>query len=90
MKYAKLLGKIFSVDEGAERIEWLFDKVMIMRVKVTGLNLVLSLALFCISFYAAWQLSATTNFFYSMWYEALGIDETIATYGPKNKYKSGF
>ncbi len=61
-----------------------------MKIKIISLNIVLSLALFCISFYAAWQLSASSNFFYSFWYELLGISETIESYGPKNKYKLGF
>ncbi len=69
----------------------LLDKVVTMNIKVRFLNLVLSLALFCISFYAAWQLSATSNFFYSSWYEVLGISETITQYGPNNNNnKIGF
>ena len=53
-------------------------------------NFLLSLALFCASFYLAWQLSASTNFFYSAWYEVLDLDAVITKYAPNNKFKKGF
>ena len=61
-----------------------------MSAKSFLLNFFLSLGLFCASFYLAWQVSATTNFFYSFWYEVIDIDQTIKTYGPKNKNRQNF
>ncbi len=40
--------------------------------------------------FISWQGSAKLNFLYPLWYHALGIDQTIATYGPQNRYISGF
>ena len=53
-------------------------------------NFFLSLSVFCASFFIAWQLSATTNFFYSDWYEVLDLGQAISKYSPKNKFKHGF
>ena len=61
-----------------------------MSTKSFLLNLFLSLGLFCASFYLAWQISAATNFFYSFWYEVIEIDQTIKSYGPKNKHRQNF
>lgn len=38
----------------------------------------------------AWQLLAGVNFLYPVWYEVIGIDQTIATYGPRNPYRHQF
>jgi len=38
----------------------------------------------------AWQLLAQVNFLYPLWYEILEIDQTIATYGPRNRYRKQF
>jgi uncharacterized membrane protein len=54
------------------------------------LNFLLSISLFCLSFYVAWNISATTNFLYPTWYEALSLDEAISKYAPNNKLKHGF
>jgi uncharacterized membrane protein len=48
------------------------------------------LALFCFSFYLAWQISATSNFLYPIWYEVLDLDEVISMYAPNNNFKRGF
>ncbi len=61
-----------------------------MSIKSIFLNFFLSLGLLCVSFYIAWQVSASTNFFYSFWYEAINLDQAIKTYAPKNKNKQGF
>ena len=62
-----------------------------MSLKPAIANFVLALSLFFASFYLAWQVSATTNFFYSTWYEVLKIDLTISKYAPNNKFnKKGF
>ncbi len=61
-----------------------------MLVKSFLFNLFLSIGVFICSFYFAWQLSAASNFLYPLWYEVINIDQTIKTYGPKNKYKQDF
>jgi len=61
-----------------------------MSAKSFLLNLLLSLGLFCVSFYLAWQISASSSFLYPLWYEVIDIDATISTYGPKNKNRQGF
>ena len=38
----------------------------------------------------AWQLLAGVNFLYPLWYEVIDIDHTIATYGPRNRYRHQF
>lgn len=38
----------------------------------------------------AWRLLAAADFLYPVWYEVIGIDATIAEYGPKNRYKHHF
>lgn len=62
-----------------------------MKLKEFILNFFLASSLFCASFYLAWQVSASSNFLYSTWYEFLEIDSVISTYSPKNKNnKNGF
>ena len=39
---------------------------------------------------ASWQLLVGADFLYPLWYEAIGIDRTIAEYGPKNRYRARF
>lgn len=46
-----------------------------------------SLLIFWISLFAAWQLSSSVNFAYPLLYDLIGIDETIAVYGPRNRFK---
>ena len=61
-----------------------------MQIHKIITNCAFSFALFIVSFYIAWQLSASTNFLYSAWYEVLDLDVVITKYAPKNKYKKGF
>ena len=61
-----------------------------MKFKQILINIVLSLALFCSSFYLAWQINALNNFLYSTWYEILDIQKAIDRYGPQNKFRDGF
>ncbi len=61
-----------------------------MKIRSVILNFLLSLSLFCVSFYIAWNINAATNFLYSTWYEVLSLDEAISKYAPENKYKNGF
>ncbi len=61
-----------------------------MRPKQILINIVLSLALFCTSFYLAWQVNAHNNFLYSIWYEVLDIREAIDRFGPQNKFRNDF
>lgn len=61
-----------------------------MKSQSAVLNFLLSISLFCVSFYIAWNLNAASNFLYSTWYEVLNLDETISKYAPDNKFKNGF
>jgi len=42
------------------------------------------------SLLAGWQLLVSTDFLYPLWYDVIGIDRTIAEYGPKNRYRDHF
>ena len=53
-------------------------------------NFLFSISLFFVSFYVAWQLSATTNFLYSMWYEVIDIESAVQKYAPHNNHRKGF
>ncbi len=61
-----------------------------MTAKPFLLNFFLSISLFCVSFFIAWQICVKTNFLYAVWYEIIEIDKTISTYAPKNKNRQGF
>jgi len=61
-----------------------------MKSQSTFFNFLLSLSLFCASFYIAWNINAAVNFLYPTWYEALSLDEAISKYAPDNKFKKGF
>ncbi len=61
-----------------------------MKTRSLILNFLLSLSLFCVSFYVAWNINAATNFLYSTWYEVLSLDEAISKYAPDNKFKQSF
>ncbi len=61
-----------------------------MKTRSAILNFLLSLSLFCVSFYIAWNINAATNFLYSTWYEVLSLDAAISKYAPDNKFKYGF
>jgi hypothetical protein len=39
---------------------------------------------------ASWHVLASAGFLYPLWYEVIGIDRTIAEYGPKNRYRDHF
>jgi hypothetical protein len=55
-----------------------------------GLWALLLLAALPAALLAGWQLLAGADFLYPMWYEVIGIDRTIAEYGPKNHYREHF
>lgn len=38
----------------------------------------------------AWQLLRSQNFLYPVWHDVAGIKETIARYGPENRYRDRF
>jgi len=42
------------------------------------------------SLLTGWQLLVSTDFLYPLWYDVIGIDRTIAEYGPKNRYRDHF
>lgn len=45
---------------------------------------------FLAALFVAWHLLASVNFLYGAWYDVLDIDQTIATYGPRNRHRQGF
>lgn len=47
-------------------------------------------ALLIASLFVSWQALAAFDFAYPVWHEALGIDGTIARYGPENRWRQGF
>lgn len=42
------------------------------------------------SLFVSWQALAGFDFAYLVWHEALGIGDTIARYGPENRWRQGF
>ncbi len=40
--------------------------------------------------YLAWLVLIQVNFFYPLWHELIGIDQTIETFAPQNQYRHGF
>lgn len=50
----------------------------------------LLIALLVGSLHVSWQALAAVDFGYSLWYEVLDIDGTIATHGPRNPVRPGF
>ena len=54
------------------------------------LGVVLACLLFWLSMFFGWVTLAQANFMYSGLYEVMSLDETIAQYGPENRYKKGF
>ncbi len=42
------------------------------------------------SLLTSWQLLLGVDFLYPLWYDVIGIDRTIAEYGPKNRYRHHF
>jgi len=40
--------------------------------------------------FLSWQLLASVNFLYPLWYEVIGIDATIREYGPQNLHRRDF
>jgi hypothetical protein len=51
---------------------------------------ILLLAALPASLLASWQLLSSADFLYPVWYDVIGIDRTIAEYGPKNHYREHF
>ena len=45
---------------------------------------------YLIALFVAWQLLLKVDFVYPLWYEVLSIEQTIARYGPQNRYREGF
>ena len=56
----------------------------------SGLWALTALVGFLLSLVIAWHLLSPVNFFYSQWYELIGIDDNIAEYGPLNRNRQGF
>ncbi len=51
---------------------------------------VFAASLLVASLFVSWQALAGFDFAYPVWHEALGIDDTIARYGPDNRWRRGF
>lgn len=51
---------------------------------------VFAVALLIASLYVSWQALAGFDFAYLVWHEVLAIDDTIARYGPENRWRQGF
>ena len=49
-----------------------------------------TLAVFLATLMLAWHVLASVNFLYPLWYELIDIDQTVATYGPRNRYRHQF
>lgn len=45
---------------------------------------------FLSALFFSWLALAQANFFYPFWHDTIGIDQTIATYGPQNRYRDHF
>jgi hypothetical protein len=45
---------------------------------------------YLVALFLAWQLLAKVDFLYPLWYDVLGIEQTIARYGPQNRYRDRF
>jgi hypothetical protein len=45
---------------------------------------------YLVALFLAWQLLAKVDFLYPLWYDVLGIEQTIACYGPQNRYRDRF
>jgi hypothetical protein len=43
-----------------------------------------------VALFLAWQLLAKVDFLYPLWYDVLGIEQTIARYGPQNRCRDRF
>jgi len=56
----------------------------------SGLWALTALVGFLLSLVIAWHLLSPVNFFYSQWYELIGIDDNIVEYGPLNRNRQGF
>lgn len=57
-----------------------------MKKHKTLLWLIFSISTLIFSLGISWQINKTFNFTYSLWYQALNIEQHIATYAPQNKY----
>ena len=53
-------------------------------------DIVLVVSALFLSLYLAWQALSACNFFYPLLHDLIGIDRTIAEYGPKNRYRKSF
>lgn len=40
--------------------------------------------------FLAWRALGSVDFLYPLWYDGLGIEQTIARYGPQNRYRDAF
>ena len=68
-----------------------FGNVSVVRHRYRNLLwAILMLVALPASLLASWQLLSSADFLYPVWYDVIGIDRTIAEYGPKNHYREHF
>lgn len=75
------------------------QRLKVQRVSVLssmrGLLVGFQWGVFAVSLYLgalliAWRLLASVDFLYPLWYDVLGIEQTIKLYGPQNHFRRGF
>lgn len=49
-----------------------------------------ALLIFVAALWLAWQSLVQVDFLYPVWYDTIGIERTIATYGPRNRFRHQF
>ncbi|USF86933.1 DUF1461 domain-containing protein [Candidatus Endoriftia persephone] len=54
------------------------------------LGIALALALFLVASLLAWRALAAADFLFPLWYDWMGIDQTIQVYAPQNRFRHGF
>lgn len=65
-------------------------KMATWRPWLTGAYLAHALLGWLAALHLAWMALAAMNFLYPLWHDLLGIEQTIARYGPENRYREDF
>ncbi|MFO1349349.1 MAG: DUF1461 domain-containing protein [Gammaproteobacteria bacterium] len=60
------------------------------RIAAAGLWTAFMALTLLAALFLVWQLLARADYGYPLWYEVIGIDQTIARYGPRNRYREDF
>ena len=51
---------------------------------------VVTLSTLVSALFIAWSLFVKVDFLYPLWHEVMGLEQTVQTYAPKNRFRSGF